>query len=123
MQAVRCGSRNAAAAATVVGVSTALAWAGTGTTTFNVSATVINHCTISSRKLSFLRHDLDAAGLSARGAITARCTQGDAVSIALNQGLSPVPGLTAAEPAQRIVNGASKYLPNHVDFVTATVTF
>ena len=123
MQVARCRSRNAVAAATVVGVSTTLAWAGTGTTSFNVSATVINHCTISSRKLSFARHELDAASLSTRGAITARCTKGDAVTIALNHGGSPVPGLTAAEPAQRIANGASNDLPNHVAIVTATVTF
>jgi spore coat protein U-like protein len=115
MQFASSPSRHARAAAAILGVSVALAGAGTVNTNFNVSATVINNCTISSRSISFGNYDpTSAAGLSARGAISAKCTKGDAVAIALNQGVNPAPGSTAAVPARRLTNGTSNYLPYHI---------
>lgn len=116
MQFARPASvRHAVVAATVMGVSPALAWPGTGNANFGVSVTVIDNCTISSRGMSFANHAPGtAAGLTARGAITARCAKGDAVAIALNQGVNPAPGSTAAMPVRRMTNGTTSYLPYRI---------
>jgi len=88
--------------------------AGTASTEFGVTATVVNHCMVASRGISFGSYDpTSPSAMTAQGAITARCTKGDSVSVALNQGASPAPGSTAAVPARRMTNGSS-YLPYHI---------
>jgi spore coat protein U-like protein len=99
----------------ILSVSASIAAAGTANTNFNVTATVVDRCIISSRSISFGSYDpTSAAGLLAQGAITAKCTKGDAVSVALNQGGNPAPGSSPAAPARRMSDGASNYLPYHI---------
>ncbi len=98
-----------------LGVSAATAAAGTVNTNFNVTARVVNNCTVSSSSISFGNYDpTSPAAVSAQGTITAKCTKGDAVSVALNQGANPAPGSTPIAPARRMTNGASNYLPYHI---------
>ena len=86
----------------------------TASTEFTVSATVVDHCVISSRSITFGQYDpTHAAAALAQGAIIAKCTKGDAVSVALNQGLSPGAGSTPAVPLRRMASGA-QYLPYHI---------
>lgn len=107
--------RHAVAAAAVLGASPGLVWPGTGHADFNVSVTVIDNCTISSRGLSFANPGRrNPAGLTARGAITARCAKGDAIAIALNEGVNPAPWSTAAVPVRRMTNGTASYLPYRI---------
>ena len=99
----------------ILGVSAAIAVAGTANTNFNVTARVVNNCTVSSSSISFGDYDpTSPAGVGAQGTITAKCTKGDVVSVALNQGANPAPGSTPVEPARRMTNGASNYLPYHI---------
>jgi spore coat protein U-like protein len=99
----------------ILGVSASLAGAGTANTNFNVTATVVHRCTISSSGISFGSYDPTSATLlRAQGAITAKCTKGDAISVALNQGANPAPGSTPVAPARRMTDGASNYLPYHI---------
>jgi len=111
----------AAAVAMVLGGATFSAWATTGNTTFTVTATVINDCTISSTNIAFANYDpTSATTLTATGAVTAKCTKGDSVSVALNQGANPATGSTAAVPARQMANGTN-YLPYHI-YIAATGT-
>jgi spore coat protein U-like protein len=55
---------------------------------FNVTATVTNNCLISATGVAFTSSGVLKSALSASGAITARCTNGDAFRIALNGGSS-----------------------------------
>jgi spore coat protein U-like protein len=85
-----------------------------GTTEFTVSATVIDNCTISSRGIAFGAYDSSRnIAATAEGSIIAKCTRGDAVSVALNQGLSPGLGSTPVTPVRRMTSG-SQYLPYHI---------
>jgi spore coat protein U-like protein len=111
----------AAAVAMVVGGSALSAWAGTGNTTFNVTTTVVNDCTIGSTNIAFANYDpTSATVLTATGAVTARCTKGDSVSVALNQGANPGAGSTAAVPVRQMANGTN-LLPYHI-YIAATGT-
>jgi spore coat protein U-like protein len=104
----------AAAVTMVLGGSAMNTWATTGTTSFNVTATVVNNCTIGSTNLAFGNYDpTSATAVTATGTVTAKCTKGDAVSVGLNQGLNPAPGSTAAVPARQMVLGAN-LLPYHI---------
>ena len=108
-------ARHTAAFAAILGISATIAGAGTTNTNFNVSAKVVNNCTVSSSSISFGNYDpTNGAGLSAQGTISAKCTKGDAVSVALNQGANPAPGSTPLAPLRRMTNGASNYLPYHI---------
>jgi spore coat protein U-like protein len=55
---------------------------------FMASATVVNNCLISATNLAFTATGVLNSALDATGAITARCTNGDAYRIALNGGTS-----------------------------------
>ena len=111
----------AAAVAMVLGGATSSAWAATGNTTFTVTATVINDCIISSTNIAFANYDpTSATALTATGAVTAKCTKGDSVSVALNQGANPATGSTAAVPARQMASGTN-YLPYHI-YIAATGT-
>ena len=110
-----------AAVAMVLGGSAMSTWATTGNTTFNVTATVVNNCTIGSTNIAFGNYDpTNATALTAQGSVTAKCTKGDAVSVGLNQGTNPAPGSTAAVPARQMTDGADK-LPYHI-YIAATGT-
>ena len=105
----------------VLGGATSSAWAATGNTTFTVTATVINDCIISSTNIAFANYDpTSATALTATGAVTAKCTKGDSVSVALNQGANPATGSTAAAPARQMASGTN-YLPYHI-YIAASGT-
>lgn len=89
--------------------------ATTSSSTFTVTATVINNCVISTVNIAFGNYDpTSATGVTAQGAVNTRCTQGDIVSVALSQGANPSVGTsTAAVPARQMISGAS-LLPYHI---------
>jgi spore coat protein U-like protein len=88
--------------------------AATQVTNFNVTATVINNCIISSTNIAFGNYDPTATtAVTAQGAVSAKCTLGDVVSVGLNQGLTPGTGSTAAVPVRQMINGANN-LPYHI---------
>jgi spore coat protein U-like protein len=109
----------AAAVAIVLGSAAVNGWAGTGTTSFNVTATVVNDCIIGSTNIAFGNYDpTSATTVTAQGAVTAKCTKGDAVSVALNQGANPAGASTAAVPARQMANGTN-LLPYHIYIAAA----
>jgi spore coat protein U-like protein len=65
---------------------------------FTASATVVNNCLISATNVAFTSTGVLSSALNATGAITARCTNGDAFEIALSSGSS---GNVAARQMQR----------------------
>ena len=100
----------------------ATAFAGTGTTQFTVTATVINDCVINSTNIAFGNYDPTVAtALTATGGVTAKCTKGDSVSVALNQGNNPAGGSTAAVPARQMISGGN-LLPYHIYIAAAPST-
>lgn len=111
----RSPARSKAAAALLLGACASIVSAGTATTNFNVTTTVLDRCTVTSSGLSFGSYDpTNASSLRAQGTISAKCTKGDAVSVALNQGANPAPGSTPAAPIRRMTDGASHYVPYHI---------
>jgi spore coat protein U-like protein len=112
---VTSGKRALTLAAVALGSSAASAWGGSANTSFNVTATVLDNCTITSRGISFGSYDSTGrSGATAQGAVIAKCTRGDAVSVALDQGIYPAPGSTPAVPLRRMADGALHYLPYHI---------
>lgn len=75
-----------------------------GTFPFTASATVVNNCTISATNISFGTAGVLSTALAAAGAISARCTNGDAFRIALNGGSS---GSVATRTLQRQGGGGA----------------
>ena len=71
---------------------------------FTASATVVNDCLISATNVAFTSTGVLSSALNASGAITARCTNGDAYQIALSSGLS---GSVAARQMQRTGGGGA----------------
>ena len=71
---------------------------------FTASATVVNNCLISATNVAFTSTGVLSSALNASGAITARCTNGDAYQIALSSGLS---GSVAARQMQRTGGGGA----------------
>jgi spore coat protein U-like protein len=111
----------AAAVAIALGGFAVSAMAGTGNTTFNVTATVVNNCILNSTNIAFGNYDpTAAAALAATGTVTAKCTKGDVVSVALGQGSNPATGSTAAVPARQMANGTNM-LPYHI-YIAGTGT-
>jgi spore coat protein U-like protein len=99
------------------------ALASTQTTSFNVTATVINDCVINSTNVAFGNYDPTVAtAVTAQGAVTAKCTKGDVVSVALNQGANPATGSTAALPLRQMVSGTTNFLPYHIYVASAGTT-
>jgi len=112
---VTSGKRALTAAVIALGASAASAWGGSANTSFSVSTTVVNNCTVASRGISFGSYDATRGiTATAQGAVVAKCTRGDSVSVALDQGIYPAPGSTPAVPARRMSDGASHYLPYHI---------
>ncbi|MFM0187692.1 spore coat U domain-containing protein [Paraburkholderia nemoris] len=71
---------------------------------FTTSATVVNNCLISATNVAFTSTGVLSSALNASGAITARCTNGDAYQIALSSGSS---GSVAARQMQRAGGGGA----------------
>ncbi|WP_434109114.1 Csu type fimbrial protein [Paraburkholderia caffeinilytica] len=71
---------------------------------FTASATVVNNCLISATNMAFTSTGVLSSALNATGAITARCTNGDAYEIALSSGVS---GNVAARQMQRSGGGGA----------------
>lgn len=71
---------------------------------FTVNATVVNNCLISATNIAFASTGVLSSALNATGAITARCTNGDAFRIALSSGSS---GNVAARQMQRSGGGGT----------------
>nr|WP_238535649.1 MULTISPECIES: spore coat U domain-containing protein [Paraburkholderia] len=71
---------------------------------FTVNATVVNNCLISATNIAFTSTGVLSSALNATGAITARCTNGDAYRIALSSGSS---GNVAARQMQRSGGGGT----------------
>jgi spore coat protein U-like protein len=114
---VTSGKRALTVAAVALGGSAASAWGGSANTSFNVTATVINNCTVTSNGISFGSYDPTRASAStAQGGVVAKCTRGDSVTVALDQGTNPAPGSTPTVPARRMTDGAAHYLPYHIYF-------
>jgi spore coat protein U-like protein len=67
-----------------LGLASTSAFAGTATTTFNVTATVANICTVSATTLAF--GTVPATGAQNTSTITVTCTPSDAYSVALTAG-------------------------------------
>lgn len=76
------------AAALPLAIATVPAHAGTATTTFSVTATVVNSCAINSAgNLAFGNYDpTSATATNGSSSISVNCTKGDAYTIALNYG-------------------------------------
>ncbi len=86
-----------------------------------MTATVVNNCILSSTNIAFGTYDPTApAAATATGSVTAKCTKGDLVSVALGQGGNPATGSTAAVPARQMANGANM-LPYHI-YIAGTGT-
>ncbi len=112
----------AAAVAMVLGGAAVNGWAGSSTTSFNVTATVVNDCIIASTNIAFGNYDpTGTTAVTAQGSVTAKCTKGDSVSVALNQGANPAGASTAAVPARQMANGTN-LLPYHIYIASASTT-
>lgn len=104
-------------------LATALAAAGLGgqasaattTATFNVTATVVNSCKVTSTTdIAFGNYDPanvnNATPLDAQGAVTIRCTKNAAVNVALQQGSNPAAGSTCVAPARQMKDSGTDLL-------------
>jgi spore coat protein U-like protein len=85
------------------------------TSTFQVTATVISSCSVTTSPIAFGNYDpTSTTALTAQGAVNAKCTKGSVVAVALDQGTHPVTGTsTAAIPARQMSNGTVT-LPYHI---------
>ena len=116
------GKMLAATIAVALGAGAMTAQATTGTTTFTVTATVINNCVLSSTNIAFGNYDpTSGTAITAQGAVTARCTKGDVVSVALGQGANAAGTSTAAIPARQMINGGN-LLPYHIYIANSGTT-
>jgi spore coat protein U-like protein len=84
---------------------------------FTASATVINNCNISATNVAFPAAVVLSSALSATGAITAQCTNGDAFRIALNGGSS---ANVAARQMQRSGGGGAVNYQLYIDAAYAS---
>lgn len=76
--------------------------ADTATTTFQVTATVNDSCTVAATDLAFGSYDAGAGNLDATSTITATCTAGTAYDIGLDAGSN---GASAAGTTRAMVDG------------------
>ena len=93
--------------------STALSvytYAGTATSTLNVSVSVAHSCSIDSNPMAFGTYDGNAStALAAKATIVSTCTSGAAALITMSAGASAGSG-SAEAPVRRMTAGAGKYL-------------
>lgn len=85
--------------------------ANTATANLEVSATITNNCTISTSALAFGSYDPivahKSADLDGEGGVTVTCTNGAAVTITLDEGVSPHGDSTAEAPLRRMASGGN----------------
>jgi spore coat protein U-like protein len=112
-----------AAVAVIAGAAATSALAGSpATTSFQVTASVINDCVINSTPIAFGNYDPTGTGaVQAQGSVTAKCTKGDSVSVALGQGANQAAASTAAVPVRQMVSSGS-LLPYHIYIAAPTGT-
>lgn len=85
------------------------------TTTFQVTAKVIASCVVNSTNIAFGNYDPTAgSATTATGTVTAKCTKGSNVSVALGQGANAGTGSTVAVPARRMKSASGDYLPYNI---------
>ncbi|WP_458071125.1 Csu type fimbrial protein [Rhodanobacter sp. BL-MT-08] len=104
-------------AVALLGLTGAVAnvYAATTSSSFQVTATVIKSCTISTAPISFGNYDpTSASAVTAQGSVSAKCTKGTPVTVALDQGSNKGGGSTAATPARQMTDGNSNQLPYHI---------
>ncbi|WP_443628742.1 Csu type fimbrial protein [Candidatus Njordibacter sp. Uisw_002] len=93
--------------------STALSvytYAGTATSTLNVSVSVAHSCSIDSNPMAFGTYDGNAStALEAKATVVSTCTSGAAALITMSAGASAGSG-SAEAPVRRMTAGAGKYL-------------
>ena len=93
--------------------STALSvytYAGTTTSTLNVSVSVAHSCSIDSNPMAFGTYDGNAStALEAKATVVSTCTSGAAALITMSAGASAGSG-SAEAPVRRMTAGAGKYL-------------
>jgi spore coat protein U domain-containing protein, fimbrial subunit CupE1/2/3/6 len=112
----------AAAVALVLGGAAMSVSAATQNINFTVTATVINNCILNTTNIAFGNYDpTSAVAVTAQGSVTAKCTKGDSVSVALNQGNNPAGGSTAAVPARQMAMGGNR-LPYDIYIAAAPST-
>jgi spore coat protein U-like protein len=81
---------------------------------FQVTATVIKSCSISTTPIAFGNYDpTSATTATAQGSVSAKCTKGTAVTVALDQGLHQATGSTGPIPARQMASG-SNMLPYNI---------
>ena len=90
--------------------------AASNTTTFNVTATVINNCVISSTNIAFGSYDpTSATAVTAAGNVSAKCTKNDVVYVELGQGSNAGTGSTAQVPVRQMKSATTAgLLPYHI---------
>ena len=89
------------------------AFAGINTSSLDVSANVINTCTISTVAVTFGEITFPFAGdWNAEGSVVTKCTNGAAAIITLSQGANPASGSTEAAPLRQLADGANKLAYN-----------
>ncbi len=90
-------------------VATAPAFAGSDSSSFTVSATVVESCSISSAALAFGNYDaLSGTALDAEGSVTVTCSNGSSGWIGLDQGLNAATGSTDAVPLRQMASGTER---------------
>lgn len=96
-------------AAAVLGLAAVAADASAATSaSFQVTATVIKSCAISTSPIAFGNYDpTSGTTVSAQGSVSAKCTKGTPVTVALDQGLHQATGSTGAIPARQMISGAN----------------
>src|SRR5258706_6343575 len=82
MRKVLVAILSGAALLTVAGTASAL----TATSTFNVTATVLKNCLVSSANLAFGSYTPNTGALTGSSAITVRCTKTTPYTVSLNAG-------------------------------------
>ncbi|MDD2720217.1 MAG: spore coat U domain-containing protein [Gallionella sp.] len=100
-------SRTLVATSLLLSAGVALAGPSPQTTTFGVTATVANNCTISSAAaIAFGAYDATSgAAATGSGSVVVRCTKGTAITVALDQGLNAGVGSTCTAPARQMTAG------------------
>ena len=85
-------------------------YAGTATSTMNVSVSVAHSCSIDSNPMAFGTYDGNTStALEAKATVVSTCTSGAAALITMSAGTSAGSG-SAEAPVRRMTAGAGKYL-------------
>jgi spore coat protein U-like protein len=90
------------------------AYAGSDSSSMEITASVSANCTISAAPLSFGAYDPVSTNasspLDASGSLTVQCTQGASASIVLSQGSDADAGSSDSSPMRRLADGAGNHL-------------